>query len=74
MGYKDGRRLTFAATTSSITTPMRASVTGPIDNMAIALARIAEEAERRTGTLDLSNLGLEFTAGGAVRFTAFAGA
>jgi hypothetical protein len=34
-------------------------VTGPIDNMAIALTRIAEEAERRTGTLDLSNLGLQ---------------
>jgi Leucine-rich repeat (LRR) protein len=34
-------------------------VTGPIDNMAIALTRIAEEAERRTGTLDLSNLRLQ---------------
>ncbi len=38
---------------------MRACVTGTIDNMAIALARIAEEAEQRTGTLDLSDLGLE---------------
>src|SRR3954470_5453936 len=28
-------------------------------NMAIALTRIAEEAERRMGTLDLSNLRLE---------------
>ena len=34
-------------------------MTGTIDNMAIALARIAEEAEQRTGTLDLSDLGLE---------------
>src|SRR5262245_53143336 len=30
------------------------------DGHAIALARIAEEAERRTGTLDLSGLGLTF--------------
>jgi Leucine-rich repeat (LRR) protein len=34
-------------------------VTRSFDNMAIAQARIAEEANRRTGTLDLSDLGLE---------------
>ena len=37
---------------------MRTRVTGTIDNMAIALTRIAEEAEQRTGKLDLSDLGL----------------
>jgi Leucine-rich repeat (LRR) protein len=34
-------------------------MTSPLDPMDVARARIAEEAERRTGSLDLSGLGLE---------------
>ncbi len=30
-----------------------------LDGMSVAQARIAEEADRRTGSLDLSDLGLE---------------
>lgn len=42
------------------TPPLTPPTTGtPDDGMAIALARIAEEAERQTGELDLSGLGLE---------------